>query len=69
MYRRDNKELLTIEDFFLSFGGKLDAKNRWVKLTEITPRERIEEYYLQSMSQKIGRGAISARGHAEYRSE
>ena len=61
MYRKDNKEQLTIEDFFLPFGGKLDAGNRWVKLSEITPWERIEEYYLQSMSQETGRGAISAR--------
>ena len=61
MYRKDNKEQLTIEDFFLPFGGKLDAKNRWIKLAEITPWDRIEEYYLQSMSQETGRGAISAR--------
>ena len=61
MYRKNNKEQLTIEDFFLPFGGKLDAKNRWVKLAEITPWDRIEEYYLQSMSQETGRGAISAR--------
>ena len=61
MYRKDNKEQLTIEDFFLPFGGKLDTKNRWVKLAEITPWDRIEEYYLQSMSQETGRGAISAR--------
>ena len=61
MYRKNNKEQLTIEDFFLPFGGKLDAKNRWVKLAEITPWDRIEEYYLQSMSQETGRGAIPAR--------
>jgi len=61
MYRKINREQQTIEDFFLPFGGKLDAKNRWVKLAEITPWERIEEYYVQSMSQETGRGAISAR--------
>jgi len=61
MYRKINKEQQTIEDFFLPFGGKLDAKNRWVKLAEITPWDQIEEYYVQSMSQETGRGAISAR--------
>ena len=61
MYRKRDKEQLTIEDFFLPFGGKLDARNRWVKLAEITPWDRIEEYYLQSMSQETGRSAISAR--------
>ena len=50
MYRKDNKEQLTIEDFFLPFGGKLDANNRWVRLAKITPWDHIEEYYLQSMS-------------------
>lgn len=52
MYRKNNKEQLTIEDFFLPFGGKLDTNNRWVKLAEITPWDHIEEYYLQSMSQE-----------------
>ena len=61
MYRNIYREQQTIEAFFLPFGGKLDAKNRWVKLAEITPWERIEEYYVQSMSQETGRGAISAR--------
>ena len=61
MYWKNNKEQLTIEDFFLPFGGKLDAKNRWVILAKMTPWDRIEEYYLQSMSQETGRGAISAR--------
>ena len=61
MYWMSDKEQLTIEDFFLPFGGKLDAKNRWVKLAEITPWDRIEEHYLQSMSQETGRGALSAR--------
>ena len=61
MYRKTNKEQQTIEDFFLPFGGKLDAQNRWVKLAKITPWDRIEEYYIQSMSQETGRGAISAR--------
>ena len=61
MYRKNSKEQLTIEDFFLPFGGRLDANNRWVKLADITPWDRIEEYYLQSMSQETGRSAISAR--------
>ncbi len=65
MYQKNNKEQLKIEDFFLPFGGKLAANNRWVRLEKITPWDRIEEYYLQSMSQETGRGAISARVRAE----
>ena len=41
MYKRVNRDQLKIEDFFLPFGGKLDANNRWVKLAEDTPWDRI----------------------------
>ena len=61
MYRRSNKDQLKIEDFFLPFGGKLDANNRWIKLAKITPWDKIEEFYLETMSEETGRKAISAR--------
>ena len=61
MYRKANKDQFFIESFFLPFGGKLDSNNRWVKLAEITPWEKIEEYYLKSMNADQGREAISAR--------
>lgn len=54
MYWKENKEQLTIEDPFLPFGGKLDANYRWVRLSKITLWDRIEEYYLQFMSQETG---------------
>ena len=61
MYKRSNKDQLKIEDFFLPFGGKLDANTRWVKLAKITPWDKIEEFYLEAMSEETGRKAISAR--------
>ena len=60
MYRKINREQQTIEDFFLPFGGKLDAKNRLVMLAEITPWYRKEEYYVQSMPQETDREALPA---------
>jgi len=30
MYYRDNREQLSIEEFFLPFGGRLLKSNRWV---------------------------------------
>lgn len=61
MYRKIDKDQIVLEDFALPFGGKLDGKNRWVKLSKITPWDKIEEYYVAGMNEDIGRGAISAR--------
>ena len=33
-------QLLLPGDFFLSFGGKLDKENRWVRLAQLVPRGR-----------------------------
>ena len=47
--------------FLSSLRREAWCQNRWVKLAAITPWDRIEEYYLQTMSQETGRGEISAR--------
>ena len=52
---------MTLDDFVLPFGGKLQADNRWVKLSQLMPWDEIEEIYAQSMSAERGAGAISAR--------
>jgi hypothetical protein len=45
MYRKRNREQISIDDFIPPFGGKLLADNRWVKLARVIPWERIEERY------------------------
>lgn len=51
MYRRrDKNQLEFIDDFFLPFGGKLDKKNRWVRLAEIIPWDKLEEEYVSRFS-------------------
>ena len=50
MYCKQDSEQLFLEDFFLPFGGKLRADNRWVKLAALMPWDRIDEIYAQSMS-------------------
>lgn len=37
MYRRENRDQLLFEDFFLPFGSKLSGDNRWIKLAELIP--------------------------------
>ena len=49
-------------DFYLHFGGKLNTKNRWVKLAEIIPWELVEECYRESLAESgMGAPAISSR--------
>ena len=45
----------------MPFGGRLDPKNRWVRLAGIMPWEHIEEIYLRTMSTETGRRAFSSR--------
>ena len=61
MYYIEDANQLTIENFYMPFAGKLDANNRWVRLSKLMPWERIEEIYLRSMSQETGHPAIPAR--------
>ena len=61
MYRRENPNQLSIEEFFLPFGGKLQSDNRWVKMAELMPWDLIESIYLKSINEDKGRCAYSAR--------
>jgi transposase, IS5 family len=45
MYRKRNREQVSINDFIPPFGGKLLADNRWVKLAHVIQWDRIEERY------------------------
>ena len=61
MYYKQNPDQETIEDFFLPFGGKLRADNRWIRLSKMMPWDKIEEIYNKSISEDIGRRAIPSR--------
>ena len=61
MYRKREREQLTIDDFVLPFGGKLLASNRWVKLAAMMPWDYIEDIYAESMCLDNGAPAISSR--------
>lgn len=60
MYIREDENQLSIEEFFMPFGGKLLKSNRWVRLAGIMPWDRIEQIYMASFSDK-GRPGIPAR--------
>jgi len=63
MYRKRDRDQTTIDDFVTPFGGKLYAKNRWVKMTKIMPWDMIEDIYAKSFEEEKqeGRPPISSR--------
>ncbi len=48
MYKYSAKQILMPDDFFLSFGGKLNNNNRWVKLAQMIPWWEFEEEYAEN---------------------
>lgn len=61
MYRKDNPNQLTFQDFYLPFGGCLRGDNRWVILADQIPWDQIEEIYSEQFCQDNGCPAKSAR--------
>ncbi len=61
MYYQEDRNQISMEEFFLPFGGRLHKDNRWVRLADIIPWDRIEEIYIQSLSDKTGRPPLSSR--------
>ncbi len=61
MYNREDRNQISIEEFFLPFGGRLRKGNRWVRLAGLLPWERIEEIYVANLNEETGRPALSAR--------
>jgi len=61
MYRKDNPNQLTFQDFYLPFGGHFRGDNRWVILAKQIPWNQIEEIYQEKFCQDNGCPAKSAR--------
>ena len=63
MYRKASRSQLSLDEFFLPFGGHLSAENRWVKIAKLMPWEMIEDLYAESFKgeRDDGRPPIPAR--------
>lgn len=61
MYRRPSPGQLSFVDFYLPFGGRLAADNRWVQLAAMIPWERFEASYAEQFSEGQGAPAKSFR--------
>ncbi len=60
MYRKTSKDQLLF-DFALPFGGKLNAENRWVKMSRLIPWEEFEDRYSELFAKDSGVEAKSFR--------
>jgi len=61
MYRGKDESQLTFETFHLPFGGRLDKENRWIKLSQIIPWDKIETMYAGKFSSTQGAPAKPLR--------
>jgi hypothetical protein len=61
MYRKNDSDQLTFENFYLPFGGHLRGDNRWVILSEQIPWSHIEQVYGDLFPSDEGCPAKSAR--------
>lgn len=49
MYQKNMRQL-SIENFYLPFGGKLNPANRWIRLSGVIPWEEFEDEYAKNFS-------------------
>ena len=61
MYRKQQHEQREFEAFYLSFGGRLSSRNRWVRLAKLIPWDRIESRYAAGFRSPTGPPALNAR--------
>ena len=61
MVRYQSAQQIKIEEFKTPFEANLDRSNRWVKLGEAIPWDRLAGIYYQAMSSDEGRPSIDAR--------
>jgi len=64
MLRTDPKQTEFV-DFYLPFGGRLRASNRWVKLATLMPWDVVESCYAESLA-GTGMGAPAKSGRIAY---
>lgn len=63
MYRKLDKAQLSMNEFFMPFGGRLSADNRWVKIAKLMPWDLVEDLYASTFKDEKpdGRPPIPAR--------
>lgn len=50
MYRKQDKNQLTMDEFAIVFGDGLRRDNRWVRMAGLIPWELVDEIFARSLS-------------------
>ena len=58
MYKKADRAQLSVEEFFLPFGGQLNADNRWVKLARLMPWDMVEDIYAEKFKNDTEDGNV-----------
>ena len=66
MYRNEHRDQLSFKDFFLPFGGQLSDDNRWIKLAELIPWEKLGADYAAQFCKDFGARAKLFGWHWVY---
>ncbi|MGB4268620.1 MAG: transposase, partial [Spirochaetota bacterium] len=61
MYRKQDHDQLEFENFYHPFGGKLRSDNRWVRLANAIPWDKLEDHYASLFSKDQGAPAKTFR--------
>jgi hypothetical protein len=61
MYRRRDKNQVSMLEDNKRFIVEINENNRWVQMSKLMPWERIEEHYIKSMCEDKGRKSIPSR--------
>ena len=61
MFKKRDRNQLNLFESNRRFVVEINPENRWVKLSEKMPWDRIEDHYAQNMCEDNGRMAISSR--------
>ena len=59
MIKYSGANQVSIDDYLIPRGKRLNPENRWVKLAKIIPWDALSATYSKKMSQKMGRRSIA----------
>jgi hypothetical protein len=61
MMSTTNSNQVSIDDFLIPYGKKLDLNNRWIKLAKLIPWDVLAKIYNKNMSTNMGRKGLNPR--------
>jgi len=53
MYRRWNRDRITVENFLVSISGTRSAENSWIKMAKLMPWDMIEDMYVKLLKSYV----------------